>query len=304
MERLPSLLTSTIENACRQFRHISFTVHGENDRARVSIVFTNQDSNKTKRKSNSTVNRDKKRMKEYNTDDANSSISENHKDVICSDRSSEISQIPSEEVSTNTLDIMDIDDNPSMASTTSGNIEVIESPNIELSIDTGNELSLPPTCLKGKHVNNVEKCKQRITVDRIEKNKCTVEGDNLVTKCTISKKNNSDIVSTTSPGAQSCDKVKEHNRKVPESGIIRKIVFKKSRSGMDMLIGKTERGRLVLFHMSGKNFELLLPGEHEYSRYNKVLTEDFEDVRTTPFMNDEVNEGILKMEKVVKMKRL
>ncbi|CAG2206185.1 unnamed protein product [Mytilus edulis] len=228
MERLPSLLTSTIENACRQFRHISFTVHGENDRARVSIVFTNQDSNKTKRKSNSTVNRDKKRMKEYNTDDANSSISENHKDVICSDRSSEISQIPSEEVSTNTLDIMDIDDNPSMASTTSGNIEVIESPNIELSIDTGNELSLPPTCLKGKHVNNVEKCKQRITVDRIEKNKCTVEGDNLVTKCTISKKNNSDIVSTTSPGAQSCDKVKEHNRKVPESGIIRKIVFKKA----------------------------------------------------------------------------
>ncbi|VDI64330.1 Hypothetical predicted protein [Mytilus galloprovincialis] len=45
--------------------------------------------------------------------------------------------------------------------------------------------------------------------------------------------------------------------------------------------------------MSRKNFELLLPGEHEYSRFNKVLTEDFEDVRTTPFMNDEVNEGYI-----------
>ncbi|VDH93242.1 Hypothetical predicted protein, partial [Mytilus galloprovincialis] len=126
-----------------------------------------QDSSKTKRKSNSTVNRDKKRMKDYNTGDANSSISENHTDVICSDRSSEISQIPSEEVSTNTLDIMDIDDNPSVASTTSGNIEVIESPNIDLSIDTG---------------------------------------------------------------VQSCDRGKEHNSNVPESGIISKIVLKKSRS--------------------------------------------------------------------------
>ncbi|CAG2235178.1 SPE3 [Mytilus edulis] len=150
----------------------------------------------------------------------------------------------------------------------------------------------------------MNKDKHSVSVGRIENDKCNVEVENLVTKCTISKKNNNDIVSTTSSGVQSCDKAKEHNRKVPESGIIRKIVLKKSRNGMDILIGKTERGRLVLFHMSRKNFELLLPGEHEYSRFNKVLTEDFEDVRTTPFMNDEVNEGILKMEKVAKMKRL
>ncbi|VDI64331.1 Hypothetical predicted protein [Mytilus galloprovincialis] len=230
MERLPALLMSTIENACEQFRNITFTVHGENDRARVSIVFTNEDSTKSKRKSNSTVNRNKKRMKEYNNDNVNIENIENNTNVICSDRSSEIIQRTSEKVSTNTLDIMDFEDDPSVASATTGNIDIIESPNIELSIDTGNELSMSPTCLASKSVNNMNKDKHSVSVGRIENDKCNVEVENLVTKCTISKKNNNDIVSTTSSGVQSCDKAKEHNRKVPESGIIRKIVLKKSRT--------------------------------------------------------------------------
>ncbi|VDH98502.1 Hypothetical predicted protein [Mytilus galloprovincialis] len=180
----------------------------------------------------------------------------------------------------------------------------LRSPNIELSIDTCNELSLPSTCLTGKNVNNVNISKQRISGDRIKKNKCTVEGENLVTKCTINKPIDSDIVSTTSSGVKSYEKSKEHNRIVPESGILSKIVLKTSRSGLDILIGKTERGRLILLRMGREGLELLLPGEHEYLRFNKVLTEDFQDVRTTPLMNDAVNDGILKIEKILKIKKL
>ncbi|CAG2224882.1 unnamed protein product [Mytilus edulis] len=189
MERLPSLLMSNIESACEQFRNISFTVHGENDRARISIVFTNQDNNKTKRKSKSTVNRDQKRMKEYNNDNVNISNIENHTDVICSDTcsSSENNHIPSEKVSTNTSDVMDFDDNPCEASASTGNIDNIESLNIELSIDTGNELPMSPTCLPSKIINNGNKSKQIVSVDIIEKNKCAVDEDNLLSKCTLKR---------------------------------------------------------------------------------------------------------------------
>ena len=80
--------------------------------------------------------------------------------------------------------------------------------------------------------------------------------------------------------------------------------MKTSRSGLDILIGKTERGRLILLRMGRERLELLVPGEHEYLRFNKVVTEDFQDVRTTPLMNDAVNDGILKIEKIVKIKKL
>lgn len=292
MERLPALLLKTIENACEQFRNISFTVHGENDRARISVVFTNEDNTKSKRKSNSTVNRNKKRMKEYNNDNVNIENIENPTNVICSDRSSEIIQITNEEVSTNTLDIMDFDDNPSVASGTTGNIEVIESPNIELSIDTGKELSMSPTCLTSKSVNNVNENKHRLSVGRIENNKCNGDEDNLLSNCTISQANNSNIVSTPS----TCDKVKEHNKTLQASRFIYKIVLKQNRSGMDILIGKTQRGLLILYHMGHKNVEIVNRGERDYRLLNKVVTEDFKDVRTTKLMTDAVRQGILEIE--------
>lgn len=46
MERLPTFMTSAIQNACEQFRNITYTIHGENDKARISIVFTNDDNPK------------------------------------------------------------------------------------------------------------------------------------------------------------------------------------------------------------------------------------------------------------------
>ena len=274
MERLPSLLMSTIENACEQFSNISFTVHGENDRARISIVFTNQEISKSKRKSNSTVNRDRKRMKEYNNDNVHIENSENDTDVICSDSLSENNHIPSGKVSTNISDVMDFDDNPCEASASTGNINSVESPNIELLIDTGNELPMSPTCLPSKIINNGNKSKQRVSVDIIEKNPST------------------------------CDKVKEHNKNIQDSRFIHKIVLKQNRSGTDILIGKTQRGRLVLFHIDHKEFEVLLRGERDYRIFNKVVTDDFKDVRTTKLMTDAVRQGILEMEKLVENKKL
>ncbi|CAC5384803.1 unnamed protein product [Mytilus coruscus] len=102
-------------------------------------------------------------------------------------RSSENNQTHSEKVSTNTSDIM----HPSEASVT-GNIEIIESPNIELcSIDTGNELSLSSNFVTSRIANDVNKSKHGLSVDRIEKNKCPVEEENILSKFTINQTNNS-----------------------------------------------------------------------------------------------------------------
>ena len=66
MDRLPFMLQNAIETACGQFRIINYTIHGDSDKARISIMFTNSKSKQIKRKSKSTANRDNKRMKEFN----------------------------------------------------------------------------------------------------------------------------------------------------------------------------------------------------------------------------------------------
>ncbi|CAC5406645.1 unnamed protein product [Mytilus coruscus] len=307
MERLPSLLMSTIENACEQFRNITFTVHGENDRARISIMFTNEDSNKSKRKSNSTVNRDKKRMKEYNNSVESVSNNENNLAVIHSDCAFESNIIQDETVAINTSDIMDIEDNPSEASATActGNIETgIERPNIEqCSIDTGKELSVSFNSVNRKIDNNVNKNKRGLSIDKIEKNNGTTKGDDVLSEFTFSKANNSDSLSTTSKCVQSCDRLKENNDKskqiVPSKPatddikLIPKFVLKQTGGRNEMLIGKTLRNRLILFHMYDKEFKVIDCSDRGYYKFNKILTEDFRDVRTiTKLMTDDVRQGL------------
>ncbi|VDI61820.1 Hypothetical predicted protein [Mytilus galloprovincialis] len=270
MERLPSLLRSTIENACEQFRNITFTVHGESDRARISIIFANEDTNKSKRKSISTVNRDKKRMKEYNNSVETISNIENHIEMIHSDCVFESNKIQDETVAANTSDIMDIEDNPSEASVIacSGNIETgIERPTIELSaIDT----EFPP----------------------------------------LSKVNYRDILSATSQR----DKLVENNDKSKQTfpsniatdiKLIPKFVLKQSGGRNELLIGKTLRNRLILYHIDEKEFEILDCSDRGFYKFNKVLTEDFRDVRTIPkLMTDDVRKGLDEMIEFATNKKL
>ncbi|VDH93440.1 Hypothetical predicted protein, partial [Mytilus galloprovincialis] len=228
MERLPSLLMSTIENACGQFRNITFTVHGENDRARISIMFSNEDNNKSKRKSNSTVNRDKKRMKEYNNIVDSVSNIEKHTEVIHLNSAFETNQIRDETVATNTSDIMDIEENPSEASTTA--------------------------------------CTEFMP---------------------LSKVNYSDILSATSQRDRMVEQNDKSKQTFPSNiatdiKLIPKFVLKQSGGRNEILIGKTLRKRLILYYIDDKEFEILDCSDRVFYKFNKVLTEDFRDVRTIP----------------------
>ncbi|CAG2233046.1 unnamed protein product [Mytilus edulis] len=212
---------------------------------------------------------------------------------------------------------MDIEDNPSEASATActGNIETgIERPNIELcSIDTGKELSVSFNCVNSKIDNNVNKNKRGLSIDKIEKDKCKTKG-NVLSEFTFSKANYNDILSITSKCVQSCDSMKENNDKskqifpsnlATDIKLIPKFVLKQSGGRNEMLIGKTLRNGLILFYLYDKEFEILDCSDRGFYKFNKVLTEDFRDVRTIPkLMTDDVRQGIDQMIEFATNKKL
>ena len=65
MDKLPIFLVKSIESACDLFSNITYSVHGDENRVRISIMFDRNDSMQQKRKSKSTVARDTKRMNVY-----------------------------------------------------------------------------------------------------------------------------------------------------------------------------------------------------------------------------------------------
>ena len=67
MDRLPKFLIKALECACEEYGIITYSFHGDNDKTRISIMFSNTDTNKqVKRKSESARKRDNKRLKEFN----------------------------------------------------------------------------------------------------------------------------------------------------------------------------------------------------------------------------------------------
>lgn len=65
MENLPPYLLKAIEGACSMFSNVTFSIHGDINKTRISIMFDEGDSNKLKRKSKSTVHRDNKRLEKF-----------------------------------------------------------------------------------------------------------------------------------------------------------------------------------------------------------------------------------------------
>lgn len=62
MENLPPYLLKAIEGACSIFRNVNFTIHGDVDKTRISIMFDNCDNEKRKRKSKAVLRRDAERL--------------------------------------------------------------------------------------------------------------------------------------------------------------------------------------------------------------------------------------------------
>ncbi|VDI81836.1 Hypothetical predicted protein, partial [Mytilus galloprovincialis] len=84
-----------------------------------------------------------------------------------------------------------------------------------------------------------------------------------------------------------------------------KIVFKKSRAGRDLLIGKVQnRELLVVYETDRMQIRTLNDDDYNYEHYEQLVVKEFEDVTETIFWNDTANYGIEKMINYVKKHNL
>ncbi|CAC5356832.1 unnamed protein product [Mytilus coruscus] len=299
MERLPSLLTSTIQNACEQFRNITFTVHGENDKARISIMFTNQESIKSKRKSNSTIKRDNKRLREYNENNSDTIITECATNTQCSNNADNCVELVGD---------MDVEITPNGTPTTlTGEIQSAENVNIDLCVyNTGKSPDLSECVNNNKDVN---KAKSACSVDNIEEIKVAKEywklDDDSDFFSTFKFRKAKDSTCAKPPASNISvitKEIKNSNIRTEESvtddsniklvhdasddekcDLISKFVLKKSRFTIGKLICKIENtGRLIIFDIDQNTYEELVRSDRYYKKFNTVLTQEFSDSTFIP----------------------
>ena len=271
MERLPLYLRTSIESACEQFLVVNYTIHGDKDKARISIMFSNCENKQFKRKSNCTVNRDAKRMKEFNSNRLSECIPDsdvaNAAEVVVTDIDTETDKV--ENVDSNRdMDIENID-SPLGASRFEG-------------IETDTSIDFSPAVYIEDNPSHLSKPQVDNAIDnRLVANTDTCKCDEVKSKIESVKKSKS----------------QSKNIAGKRKTSFTKFVVKQSRTEADILIGKTYTGKLLLYMTYDKTYKVLSGMDSSYWKFNKILSQDFEDVRNTKFMSDEIRIAIEMMEK-------
>lgn len=248
MERLPSLLVSSIQHACEHYRNITFTIHGAEDKARISIVFCNDDQSKMKRKSNATVRRNTKRMNNYVDDQSKDNRSENEL---------EETSLPNDRVITNE----ELREHNSVQMDTNSSSNHVETPGPV----TRSELPSPVVDKMTHSDENVIRLDSSALFDRPRKTKQSSERPRSIIKNTCINDRFS------------------------------KIVLKTGGLGRGTLVGITMKDNIVLYQLHELTLDRMEPGHRLYPRFNRVVTEDFRDVRETDFMSEEIERCFPKM---------
>ena len=232
MERLPLYLKTAIESACEQFLVVNYTFHGDKDKLRISIMFSNSETKQAKRKSNSTVKRDVKRMKEYSNNRSVENYT-NNEDCVVSASLVEENEVECEiHEMLDTNKTMDIDriDSPFSASRYSEVLPVIDfSP-----------------------VVNIDNNPSHPSEPQVEE----VSDNQVKTRAIVCKQSvvNSNV--NNKKESKSCSKNNAAKQCKQKTNFI-KFVLKQSRSESDILIGKTYTGKLVLYMTYNKTYKVL-----------------------------------------------
>ena len=221
-----------IENACEEFRVITYTVHGDDEKARISIMFSNIECKQVKRKSVATVRRDSKRMKEFNDSKSTASVTADcdrpvsNTDVEVLNENTNVKTVDSD--SNNNEPNMEFESVPVCASSLFTEVKTVGE-NIEHSIDST--------------VDSNEPVKQ-VTTTSVEVNKQKETG----------LKDKQKVLNSKSANSEQCDinKLEAQWKDV----VFEKIVLKKSRMEADRLIGKCSNGRLITYNIHQKVFDI------------------------------------------------
>ncbi|CAG2209595.1 unnamed protein product [Mytilus edulis] len=275
MDKLPKFLLSAIRSACEEFGTITYSVHGDNEKARISIMFAKSDNKQVKRKSGAALRRDNKRLREYNESNSNVEVTRlDTLDDITIENENEITNINNDEPS------MECENEPVCASeyTSTQCGDNIERSSVNIDSDLTNRfIDLPTHQLDP--IIDVEKT----IVPKIKPNR-TVKNKN---NGTIIDKEKCDLDTVSSPQLL-------HER-------FGKIVFKKSRAGRDLLIGKVQNRKLLIVYETDRmQIRTMYEDDYNYEHYEQLVLKEFEDVTETIFWNDTANYGIEKMINYVK----
>lgn len=298
MENLPNFLLKAIQNACEEFSVITYTVHGDNGKARISIMFSNSDCKQMKRKSISTLRRDNKRIKEYNNSKSTQSnaisISIDSNDFVAKDHSDR-----------GTFDIMsaeehrmEFDSLPSSASSFDKNVvgenigHVIDSPVDSIKPDKPVQCKRTDNYVVGENIGQVINSPVN-SIEQITPVKSTCIGKLEQKEIVINAKRKQRIVNSVNsiPAETTLGKLDEASI-LPAKVEFVKIVLKKSRMTADHLIGKCTNEQLIVYNIHQKIFSILREGDLKFNMYKQCVENDFEDVRETIWCTEKIQEDI------------
>ncbi len=257
MERLPALLVSTVQSACEQFKNISFTVHGDSDKARISIVFTNSDNKSNKRKSKATIKRDHKRLREYRDEQ-----SYGGEDTI-------------------DLEFIDASINSS---------EIVGSSSIKKRKHSPNDIENESTIASIHGIEEVEEIPSRVNQDynKIETvNQIQIdheEKEQTKTK-TIESSENEDIDMNNEKSFDS------------DEFLSKVALMRNKRTSDVLIAETVKHKKLIAYNIKKKICRQVTEHDGVYAKYHDALITDFQDVRETELLPGELEKclGIMVM---------
>lgn len=240
-----------------QYSNFAWSSHEENGKIRISLVWHNDSG---RRKSKATIRRDRKRYEQF---------------IAGKSKSGEISDdesLKSSETSDCNDDNTDSDSEHKMDTSKPNGA----SRKVELRKRVQNHSTMKSSCSDKQLVNNSSRANLKVTPD---------QGKTIVEKLGSTSDSNTQSETDATP-----------RRKIPRCSL-EKIVMKVSERKADYLLAIVPGTRIVIEHtISLKQTKLVRHGDRYWHTYVKNVENDFEDVRTTSYMNEEVQNGILLME--------
>lgn len=271
MDCLPKTLTSLLKIVNEQYTDFSWTSTEQNGRMKISLLWTNGDKS-TKRKSNASRKRDRKRLKQFveKKNSENKTSESEDESFIESDTESDIPSEPTDAL----MDV--IDSVPCSASLT------VNTNKGKQSSEENNQLRTESV----KHVNGNLNAAGKI---------CISEHSNTQNMLTKSH----DVVNTENI---SNTEEKSKSRQTP---VLDKIVIKTSLSMCSAtLLTLIPMINLIMSYSLGKEEDIHYfgPGTKRYTYALHNIENDFDDVRKTKYMNSDIASAIEKMEIVARRK--
>ena len=270
MDNLPETLICLINSVVEQYNEFAWSSQEKDGKMRITMTWTNEEFKR--RKSKSAILRDKKRRDEFllqkqkmdiQVDDNNDKESENESD----------GETTEDECHSNTE--MD----------TADNLKTLCDAPLQVNIQPVLNRSIKRT-IESRPVVDNQPCKKMNTVTIVNK-----ENDDV----NISKVNSIESVNE-----QKTQNVEKRRRRTWPRRYFRKIVMKTTSGMANTLIGIIpDRQVLIVHRITEKETEIITPGDREYRTYHKNVTEDFNDVKDTDFiqlMEHDVRNGIRLME--------